>query len=368
MRRAGILLLALALLGSPAWADSLFGGGSAGSAGPAASIESGTTECDGGAVGALLNVLAGGEIDCTDTSPPISDFTDAQHDHEDANDGGQIDSDALSAAVSTTKGGTGQDWDSASGIPRLSAGTFSLITEGTANRLTKWCASDGLCTSLISEDGTNVTLTSGDLRVPNGSVADPTIVGTTTNTGICFGSTFVCVSVAGVSSFVFSDLVLAMGAAKQVTWSASHASGAADLLLGRDAAATLKMGTNATSGVVQTVKSHDITSTTNVAAPAMRVSTGAGRGDAATQGVEFHVSIPTTSGTGAQTVSEVASVVPGGIKLESDKALNSPDACPTVPNEGDVCFPCSGTTPTKTCRVERYEDAAWRVIATSANF
>ncbi len=42
------------------------------------------------------------------TAPEISDFTNAQHDHGDADDGGQLTDAALSAPVGIAKGGTGQ--------------------------------------------------------------------------------------------------------------------------------------------------------------------------------------------------------------------------------------------------------------------
>ncbi len=61
--------------------------------------------------GHVLTVTGAGatEYAAPDTSPAITDFSGAQHDHADADDGGQLTDAALSAPVSIAKGGTDAD-------------------------------------------------------------------------------------------------------------------------------------------------------------------------------------------------------------------------------------------------------------------
>lgn len=74
----------------------------------------------------------------TDLSvPPITDFTSATHDHEDAAGGGQITpADAFDAAVPATLGGTGQTTTTAGDLLYGAAGnTISKLAIGTANQV-----------------------------------------------------------------------------------------------------------------------------------------------------------------------------------------------------------------------------------------
>jgi hypothetical protein len=77
-------------------------------------------------------------IEPTDLSiPPITDFSSATHDHEDAAGGGQITpADAFDAAVPATLGGTGQTTTTAGDVLYGAAGnTISKLPIGTANQV-----------------------------------------------------------------------------------------------------------------------------------------------------------------------------------------------------------------------------------------
>lgn len=81
------------------------------------------------------------------TTPTIGSFTNATHNHEDAAGGGQIDSDALSGAVSIAKGGTGQTTQTAAFdalAPTTTAGDI-IYHNGSDNiRLAKGTAGQSL--------------------------------------------------------------------------------------------------------------------------------------------------------------------------------------------------------------------------------
>jgi hypothetical protein len=61
----------------------------------------------------------------TIVTPTIASFANAAHNHTNAAGGGQITDAALSAAVGAAKGGTGIDTSALTGVPRISAGTWS---------------------------------------------------------------------------------------------------------------------------------------------------------------------------------------------------------------------------------------------------
>ena len=78
--------------------------------------------------------LTGSEVltNKTLTTPTIADLTNATHNHENAAGGGQIDSDALSGAVSVAKGGTGQtSYTKGDLLVALNATTLQKLTVGT---------------------------------------------------------------------------------------------------------------------------------------------------------------------------------------------------------------------------------------------
>ena len=64
------------------------------------------------------------------------------------------------------------------------------VGSGTANRLARWTDANTLGVSLLSDDATNVTLTSGQLLLPAGTLALPVLArSTSTNTGLFFVTT-----------------------------------------------------------------------------------------------------------------------------------------------------------------------------------
>jgi len=97
--------------------------------------------------------------------PTFSNFTNANHDHEDTDDGGTIDSDALTGTIPASKGGTGVDSSASNGVASVSGGVWSH--SNTINGLT--LGNTTTFSGTISP-GTN-TLTSTALR---GALSDET--------------------------------------------------------------------------------------------------------------------------------------------------------------------------------------------------
>lgn len=111
--------------------------------------------------------------------PTFSDFTNAQHDHDDANDGGKLPASAIgSGQIAAARGGTGLDTSGSTGTPTLAAGTWSVNAEtgtgshvrATAPALTNPTATLGSGSASVKIDGTYATFTSAT-GVGNGADA-----------------------------------------------------------------------------------------------------------------------------------------------------------------------------------------------------
>lgn len=195
-----------------------------------------------------------------------------------------------------------------------------ILRDRTANRIIKVDSNKETADSLLSDDGTNVTLTSGQFLVPAGTGLLPAI-GFSTEANLGFyrvAAGRLGVAVGNTLSFEFQTT------ASQDSGSFLIKKPSVNQAVGllTEGTGVLQVGTfDATTLANTTIKAADILSTTDIAAGALRLSTGSGRGNAVTEGVEFLVSQPGSSGTGAQTVSEVGSVVPGGFRLEGNKTI-----------------------------------------------
>lgn len=135
------------------------------------------------------------------------------------------------------------------------AGTIDinpLKGTGTTNRLARWTNATTLGNGVMSDDGTNVTLLSGQLITPVGSVTAPAInLGSAILGFYASTSTILDLTVAGTQAFRFSTNGLffttaagrfALSSAGAMSWSSGTAGAAGeDVFLYRDAAGILTL-------------------------------------------------------------------------------------------------------------------------------
>lgn len=125
----------------------------------------------------------------------------------------------------------------------------ATVGADTLNRLAKWTADNQLGDALFSDDGTNVTLTSGAVLAPDGSAALPSYSFTNASTAGFFTSGGrVIVSLNGLAHASYSTTAYSLGSDYPLRWSSTtDPTASADLFLHRDGVATLaqRNGTNA---------------------------------------------------------------------------------------------------------------------------
>ena len=194
---------------------------------------------------------------------------------------------------------------------------------GTVNVLAAWQTGGtavGNSNPAITCDGTNCTLASGQLLVPDGTAVAPFLARSAdTDQGFVFGANTVTYqSTNGTDEVRMDTAGVIVPANASFGWSGSNlvASGPKDPLIGRHAAGSIRLGADAVTATAQTIKSHDITSTTDVAGPEFILSGGAGRGNAASPGVSIRVPFVAASGTTLQTITEVADFTETGLSLK----------------------------------------------------
>jgi hypothetical protein len=121
-------------------------------------------------------------------------------------------------------------------------------SSGTTNTIPKFASGTTLGNSLLSDDGTNTTLASGQMLLPAGTEAVPALAAAATSTsGFYFNGTSVGVSQTGATTVIFNAGVsiygsngLALGATRAIGWG-SGSIGTIDTVLVRDAANTLAL-------------------------------------------------------------------------------------------------------------------------------
>ena len=114
------------------------------------------------------------------------------------------------------------------------------VGSGTANRLARWTDANTLGVSLLSDDATNVTLTSGQILLPDGSAASPVLARTSqTTTGLYFGGGEVIMSSAGTATILLRADGLQLRDTGRYEFSSGALGAASDLFLFRDAANAL---------------------------------------------------------------------------------------------------------------------------------
>ena len=121
-----------------------------------------------------------------------------------------------------------------------SGGTISGT--GTTNLVAKWTSSTALGNSLLSDSGTNLTLTSGQLLLPDGTAAAPSLSFTSaTGHGLYYyNSTNLGLSVGGTLRMLFTTAPrIILPSTGQLTFTSAAADGTVDTILARDAAGVL---------------------------------------------------------------------------------------------------------------------------------
>ena len=127
------------------------------------------------------------------------------------------------------------------------------VGSGTANRLARWTDANTLGVSLLSDDATNVTLTSGQLLLPDGTAALPSLsftndAGNNTGFRLIAGNQLGFVAGGADQWLMTTGGIVVFRADAELRWSASSdLTAAADLILLRDAANILgqRQGTSA---------------------------------------------------------------------------------------------------------------------------
>lgn len=152
----------------------------------------------------------------------------------------------------------------------------------TGNRLARSNVT-GFLDSLLSDNGTNVTLTSGTMILPAGSAAVPSInLGSDVDSGFygLSGGAQAAYGVNGTPAFYFNNGQLQLATAGEFSFSSTSnaVTGTTDTTLLREAAAVLQQGYDSATPVAQTFKGPDATGTNTTCTGDMTVAPGRGTG------------------------------------------------------------------------------------------
>ena len=128
--------------------------------------------------------------------------------------------------------------------------TGVVTGSGTTNTIAKFTSSTAVGNSLLTDDGTNVVLSSGQVRLPNGTAASPSLA-FSAETGMGFyraGQNDLVLPMGGTPQYEWWGGGYQLGSGIFIGWSSiSNATSAPDVVIRRDAAAVLaqRNGTNA---------------------------------------------------------------------------------------------------------------------------
>jgi len=130
------------------------------------------------------------------------------------------------------------------------------LSGGTANRLARISNSTTLINSLLSDDGTDISLATGHLIIPGGTVGTPGLglIGTTT-TGISGDAGKIYISIGGTAGLRIATTNTTIGSTLHFT--ADDTTGASLVSLSQEAAAILQQGADSATPVAQTFKGPD---------------------------------------------------------------------------------------------------------------
>ena len=151
------------------------------------------------------------------------------------------------------------------GTLALSLGNGFTGGTGVDNRVAVWNGTTALDAGLLSDDATNVTLTSGQIFVPVGSASLPSYSFTGDGNAGFYNVTadVIGVTVAAANRFSLSNSAFAIGSATFLGWTSASTTGSStiDVILARDgAAASLQLGIDTNTPVSQSLEAGDAVS------------------------------------------------------------------------------------------------------------
>lgn len=147
-----------------------------------------------------------------------------------------------------------------------------------------------------------LTLAGGQLVMPDGSAAAPSISRVAQATGFAFGSTFVDIIGGGTIATRFEEDSVRLRSVTYIGWTDGAASATVDTRVERESAAILQQGVDSATPVAQTYKGPD-GSGTNVVGGVMRVASGRTTGNADPAILSFQgTAVSVTSGSTQQTL------------------------------------------------------------------
>jgi hypothetical protein len=186
----------------------------------------------------------------------------------------------------------------------------------TVNRLLRNTTGGVLAASLWEDDGANAKLVSGQMILPNGTAAVPSLIGADGNSGLWFSESGLSITYTrnGVSQFRL-DGNITLGTSGEVLWmSATDIDGASVFLrLGMEAEAILQQGADSATPIAQIRKGPD-GSGTDILGGKMSYSASRSTGNAVPSIVALLGGAATvTSGTTQQTL--VDRLIPNAFKV-----------------------------------------------------
>lgn len=194
------------------------------------------------------------------------------------------------------------------------AATSGVTGSGTINTLAKWISGSAIGNSVITDDGSNATLSGKllfspdntlDIGATNATRARTLFLGTSLDTPKISTSgnlDFYTTGLTAATHRFGNGQIVVVGAAGE--YAAGSTVGAPDVKLLRDAAATWQMGSDSATPIAQTFKGADARAGTDSNTAGGNITIAAGRNTGTGNGgsLILATALPTTSGTGAGTL------------------------------------------------------------------
>lgn len=320
-------------------------------AGTANSLFGGNVEAASYTVGGTASTGSGGLVRATSpiiVTPTIASFTNATHDHTNSAGGGQLAVAALSD-ISTT-------YCALAGCTMTGAvtSTIGTITTNTpALTATQTWNASGVTFKPIFLNVTNTASAAAsrlmDLQVGSSSQFSVTASGQVDilNAGVRARNVYIGYFGSSAVSILSDSGVYQLGSGN-------------DIVLGRDAAATLQLGADVNgSAVAQTIKAHDGITGTDIAGANLTIAGGRGTGAGAVGNVILSTSTLLGSGTTAQSLTarltitgtEFTSTLPWvfGAQYHQFSEMTAPSAAPA--NGARIYAEDTGGGKTRLCAI-----------------
>jgi len=257
------------------------------------------------------------------------------------------------------------DWFAGGAVTIGSSGITGTVVPLTINNGTSTgsplVVQDNGTPVLTVADGGNVTMT-GTLRVPSGAAATTALAIGAVNTGFYEIASGIGLSLAGSTKYIVIGNDYRLDPSTVFGWSPVSIATSLDTILGREAAATLQMGSDVNGAAVnQTFKAHDGITGTDVSGANLTIAAGRGTG-AGTGGTLIFQTAPVGStGTTAQTLATVLTLPKsGGLQV----ATGTKPTCEAA-TRGTLYYVAGGAGVADTyeaCRKDAGDSYAWVAI------